>query len=113
MSTIVEDLDAMVERLQEQDIAATADPRAAMNAEGVIVLVEPPTRNYLDVLQTWQLTVLRVTTDVGYDTTVALAAVVDQLEKSDFPIEEARPGARRLSPDRAPVPAYICRFTSP
>lgn len=113
MSSIIVDVDAMVARLESQNITATADPRAAINAKGVIVLVEPPVRDYVQVLQTWQLTVLKVTTDAGYETTKALAAVVTQLEDSDFPIESARPGARRLGPDRPAVPAYICTFTSP
>lgn len=111
--TISEDIDGVVTRLTGQGIAATKSPREAINAGAVVVLVEPPERDYTTLLQTWTLTVLRVTTDLGPDTTDALSVVVAQLEESDIPLESARPGARRLSIERPPVPAYICRFTSP
>jgi hypothetical protein len=58
--------------------------------------------------------VLRNTTDLGLDTTKALSAVVAELEAvADFPIEEAKPGARRLGVERPPVPAYFIRYTTP
>ena len=114
MSSISEDIADVVTRLEANGIPATDDPRVAVQATGVIVLVEPPTRDYVRLIQTWQLTVLRNTSDVGIDTTKALGVVLAQLEAADdFPIEEARPEARRLSIERPPVPAYICRFTSP
>lgn len=114
MSTIAEDIDAMVTRLNDiEGITATGDPRAALNAKGVVVLVEPPLRDYTELLQTWQLTLCKNTTDVGLATTKAFSAALALLEASDLPIEEARPSARRLSPDRPAVPAYLVRLTSP
>lgn len=77
------------------------------------VLVDPPTRDYTQLLQTWTLVVLRVTSDVVLDTTVALSDVVAQLEASDLPIESAEPAARRLGPERPPVPVYLVRYTTP
>lgn len=93
-------------------VHATADPRSATQAKGVVVLVEPPVRDYVEKLQTWQLTLLKNTTDVGFATTKAFSEVLALLEASDLPIEEARPAARRLSPDKPPVPAYVVRLTS-
>lgn len=116
MASIADDIDAQVTRVAAiVDVPVTGDPRVAINAKGgVAVLVEPPTRDYNAVLQTWQLAVVRLSTDVGLDTTRVLSAVVAQLEADpDFPIEEARPGARRLGLDRPAVPAYFIRYTTP
>lgn len=114
MSTLTEDIDAQVARVAAiVSCPVTADPREAISSRDVAVLVDPPTRDYVAVLQTWQLVVLRNTADLGYDTTKALSAIVEELEGSNLPIEEAKPGARRLGPERPPVPAYFIRYTSP
>ena len=112
--SIVEDMAAQVTMLEGiVSCPVTADPRAAVNASDVAVLVDPPTRDYVDKQQTWQLVVLRNTTDLGIATTAALSAVVAELEDSDLPIESAAPGARRLGFERPPVPAYLIRYTTP
>lgn len=94
-------------------VPVTGEPRDALNAKGgVAVIVEPPTRDYVQQLQTWSLVIIRNTTDLGLATTTALSAVLAELEASDLPIEEARPGARRLSLERPAVPAYFIRYTT-
>lgn len=114
MSSIAEDIAAQVARIQAVvSCPVTGDPRDASQAPDVVVLVDPPTRDYVAIEQRWQIVVLRVTSDLGLDTTTALADVVTQLEQSDIPIEEATPGARRLSLERPAVPAYFIRYTSP
>lgn len=114
MASIAEDIDAEVTKIDAiVSVPVTGDPRQAINAPDVAVLVDPPTRDYTALLQTWQLVVLRNTTDLGLDTTRALSAVVAELEASALPIQDARPGARRLSLERAPVPAYLIRYTTP
>ena len=113
--TLISDIEDMVDRLNEIDgVTATGDPRVALQAEGVIVLVDPPERDYTQLLQTWQFSLVKNTTDLGPATTGAFSEVLALLEaEPTLPIEEARPGARRLSPDRPPVPAYLVRMTSP
>ena len=114
MSSIEADIDTQVARIEAiVSCPVTGDPRQAIGARDVVVLVDPPTRDYVALLQTWQLVVMRNTTDLGFDTTKALSAVVAELEDSDLPIEEAAPGARRLGLERPPVPAYLIRYTSP
>lgn len=114
MSSIAEDIDAQVDRIKAVvSCPVTGDPREALQARDVAVLVDPPTRDYVQIEQRWQLVILRNTTDLGLDTTKALAEVVTQLEDSEIPIEEATPGARRLSIERPAVPAYFVRYTSP
>lgn len=112
MISIADDIADLVEQLVDAGIPATGDPREAVNAPGAIVLVEPPTRDYVQLAQTWQLSVVLVTTDTGLATTKALGDVVELLAEK-FPIEEARPGARRLSLDRPAVPAYFCTLITP
>lgn len=112
--TMAEDIDDMVEALNAiPGVTATGDPRSASQARGVVVLVEPPVRDYTTKEQTWQLTLLKNTTDVGLATTKAFSAILALLEASDLPIEEARPSSRRLSVDKPPVPAYLVRLTTP
>ena len=113
--SIAADIDAQVARVADiVSVPVTGDPREAVNAAGgLAVLVDPPTRDYVQALQTWQLAVIRNTTDLGLDTTRAISAVVAELEASDLPIEEARPGARKLGPERPAVPAYFIRYTTP
>ncbi len=114
MSSIAEDMDAQVTTVAALvSVPVHKDPRLAINVPDVGVLVDPPTRDYNTLLQTWQLVVFRNTTDLGIATTEALSAVVAELESSVLPIEEARPGARRFSLERPPVPAYLIRYTTP
>lgn len=114
MSTIAADIAAQVAVVAGiVSCPVTGDPRAAVNAQDVAVLVDPPTRDYTTFEQSWQLVVLRNTTDLGLATTEALSAVVAELEASELPIEEARPGARRLGPERPAVPAYFITYTTP
>jgi hypothetical protein len=93
-------------------VPVTGDPREASQAPGVVVLVDPPTRDYNLKEQAWTLVVLLNTGDLGLTTTDALSDVVDELEASDLPIEEARPGARQLSREKPAVPAYFIRYTT-
>lgn len=114
MSTIADDIAAQVAVVSAiVSVPVVGDPRAAVNAQDVAVLVDPPTRNYVTLEQSWRLVVLRNTTDLGIATTEALSAVVAELEASDLPIESAEPGARRLGLERQPVPAYFIRYTTP
>lgn len=114
MSSIAADIAAQVAAVEGiVSCPVTGDPRAAVNAPDVAVLVDPPTRDYTTFEQTWQLVVLRNTTDLGFATTAAISAVVAELEASDLPIEEAHPGARRLGVERPAVPAYFIRYTTP
>lgn len=94
-------------------VPVTCDPREASQAPDVAVLVDPPTRDHVERLNRWTLVVLRNTSDLGWSTTEALSEVVELLEKSEIPVEEATPGARRLSSERPAVPAYLVRYTSP
>lgn len=114
MSTIEADIAAQVAVVAGiVSCPVTGEPREATGARDVAVLVDPPTRDYVQLVQTWQLVVLRNSADLGLDTTKALSAVVAELEASDLPIEEARPAARRLGPERPAVPVYLIRYTTP
>lgn len=114
MSTIEADIDSQVAAIEAiVSCPVTGDPRVALGARDVAVLVDPPTRDYTTFIQTWQLVVLRNTSELGLDTTRALSAVVAELEASDLPIEAARPGARRLGLERPAVPAYFISYTTP
>lgn len=114
MSTIGADVDAQVAEVAAiVSCPVTGDPREAINAQDVAVLVDPPTRDYTDRTQAWTLVVLRNTTDLGLATTKALGEIVAELEASDLAIESATPGARRLGLERPAVPAYLIRYTTP
>lgn len=114
MSTVAEDLDAQVALVAGiVSVTVTGDPREAVNARDVAILIDPPTRDYTRKLQTWQLVILRNNTDTGISTTRALSEVLAELEGSDLDIEESKPGARRLGPERTPVPAYFVTYTTP
>lgn len=112
MSTIAEDIAAEVARIEPfVSCVVTGDPREAASTRGLAVLVEPPVRDYNRRMQEWTLVILRVTTDLGIDTTKAISEVLDELEASPLPIESARPGARRFAQDRA-YPAYFVTYTT-
>lgn len=114
MSSIAADIDAQVARVAAiVSVPVHKDPRLAVNTKDVGVLIDPPSRDYLSLKQTWQIVVFRNTTDLGINTTTALSAVVAELEESDLPIEEARPGARRFGFERPAVPAYLITYTTP
>lgn len=110
--SIAADIAEQVERIDAiVSCTVTGDPREAVNSRGLAVLVEPPTRDYNALRQDWTLVILRVTTDLGLDTTKAISEVLEELEASSLPIETARPGARRFSADKA-FPAYFVTYTT-
>lgn len=115
MSSIADDMEAQAALLESVVSCPVAvDPRDASQAPDVAVLIDPPTRNYNELSQTWTLVVLRNTADLGFDTTKALSDVVAELEATTvIHIEDAAPGARRLTLERPPVPAYLIRYITP
>jgi hypothetical protein len=114
VSSIAADIAAQVDYIDLiVSCPVTGDPRDASQARDVVVLIDPPTRDYVRILQTWQLVVLRNTTDLGIDTTEAISEVVAELEASPLVMEEAKPGARVLAREKPAVPAYFIRYTTP
>lgn len=115
MSSIAADMETQVNLIEGYvTCPVTKDPRDASQARDVVVLIDPPTRDYVQILQTWQLVVLRNgTSDLGFETTEALSEVLAELEASPLVMEEARPGARLLSREKPAVPAYFIRYTTP
>jgi hypothetical protein len=107
--------EALAARIVAGGCEATADPRRCGSRP--VVLVAPPTRDYRERYDTFNLVCLSATTHNDLTTLTALAVLVDDLRDA-LPglVEEARPATYQLGgPESKPYPAYICRVvtTSP
>ncbi len=110
MGRILDAAQLVVDQLVAADVVATLDPAVAA-ANRPCVLVAPPTVDYAQQLDTWEVVAL------SSHAAGTLAAVdeLDQLLDAIEPVlyvERAEPRAYVLTPASGPVPAYIVRVTT-
>lgn len=110
--SITTDAQAVAAILSGAGVKTYVEPgKAASNRP--CVLVAPPSIDYVTRSVSWRLVALAGTDEPSFRAFEQLAELVaGVVEHNPVPIEAAEAASYPLIPERAPIPAYLLRFTT-
>lgn len=112
--TLAEDAEAIAAAFRAAGVNTTVDPRKAVSDGKPIILVPPPSVDYVRWEVTWDLVVCGCGNEANLDTFTQLTTLVEEALAAVTPysIESARPGSYPLISGQPPTPAYFLRLVT-